>query len=88
MEEDESMGDVEVVTVTFEWRNEHGMCADCGDLPASYLAPDLIFTDVTDPANPVVQHGQKLCPICAALHASYGEKLERLWKDDDEEEEA
>lgn len=75
----------EYVQVLLEWRNDYGMCTDCNELPASYFLPDLIFTDVTDPANPVVRHGQKLCPVCAAMHASHGEKLERLWKDDDDE---
>ena len=78
----------EMVTVTFTWSNEHGLCSDCGELPAAYFLPDLTFTNVTDPANPLVVKGQKMCPICAALHASYGERLERLWQDDDPEEEA
>lgn len=75
----------EMVTVTFEWSNEHGMCSDCGDLPANYFAPDLVFTHVADPANPVVVTGNKLCPICAALWASHGERLERMWKDEEDQ---
>ena len=75
----------EYVQVTLEWRNDHGLCVDCAQLPASYLAPDLTYTHM-DPR--AVVKGQKLCPVCAALHASHGEKLERLWKDDDEDEDA
>jgi ribosomal protein S27AE len=73
----------EMVTVTFTWLNEHGMCADCGDLPASYLAPDLTFTHMSDGQVSEVVTGHKLCPVCAALWASHGERLERLWKDEE-----
>jgi hypothetical protein len=59
------------------WVDEFGMCEDCAELPASYFAPDLVVTHTE------VQQGLKLCPICAALHASYGERLERLWKEEE-----
>lgn len=75
-----------MVHVEFDWSDEFGFCEDCGDLPASYRAPDLVVTHVEEGEEPVVQHGQKLCPICAALWASYGERLERLWTDEEEEE--
>jgi hypothetical protein len=74
-----------VVKVEFEWANQFGFCEDCGDLPANYFAPDLVVTHCESGKAPVVQTGQKLCPICAALHASYGERLERLWKDEEED---
>lgn len=72
------------VHVEFDWINEHGMCEDCGDLPASYCAPDLIFTHMKDGEVIDVQQGHKLCPICAALWASHGEPIQRLWREDDE----
>jgi hypothetical protein len=76
----------ESVTFTLTWANEFGWCEDCGDLPANYFAPDLVITHIREGQPDEVQHGQKLCPICAAAHASYGERLERLWKDDEEED--
>jgi hypothetical protein len=78
----------ETITFTREWINEHGMCEECKELPASYFAPDLTMTHFTDndPAKPVTQKGFRLCPICAALWASHGEELERLWQDEEDED--
>lgn len=73
-----------IVHIEFDWDDGYGYCDDCGDLPANYLAPDLAFTHQRPGRVPLVAIGQKLCPICAALWASYGERLERLWKDEEE----
>lgn len=78
------MGDPETMTVTFTWAVQFGMCEDCGDLPANYFAPDLVITHQRDHAEPLVQHGQRLCPICAALWASHGERLLRMWKEEED----
>jgi hypothetical protein len=75
------------VEFSYDWANEFGFCDDCGDLPACYRAPELTFTLHLANGNTEVHKGQNLCPICAALWASYGEALERLWKGDDEEPE-
>lgn len=75
---------VDVIHVEFNWVNEFGLCDECGDLPASYWAPDLVFTHLHLDGTKEEHKGQNLCPICAALWASYGERLERLWEDEDE----
>jgi hypothetical protein len=73
-----------LIHVEFDWSNEFGLCEDCGDLPASYFAPDLVVTHHKLSGEVVVQTGHKLCPICAAMWASYGERLERLWQEDED----
>lgn len=75
----------DVVHVEFDWANEFGLCDECGDLPAAYWAPDVVFTRMHLDGTREVITGQNLCPICAALWASYGEKLERLWQDQEED---
>lgn len=72
-------------TYVFHWCNEFGFCEDCDYYPANYFAPDLVVTHHKLSGEVVVQTGHKLCPICAALWASYGERLERLWNDDEED---
>jgi len=75
------------VTFSRTWWNEYGLCEDCDELPASYLAPDLTWSHQgPDGALLRVQVGAKLCPICAAAHASYGERLERLFKEEGEDD--
>lgn len=75
---------VDVIHIEFDWVNEFGLCDECGDLPAAYWAPDIVFTIHLTNGDTEERKGQNLCPICAALWASYGEKLERLWQDREE----
>lgn len=75
----------DVVHVEFDWYNEFGFCDECGELPASYRATDLIFTIHLTDGSTEERRGQNLCPICAALWASYGERLKRLWTDPTDE---
>ena len=63
-------------TVTFDWSTEKGRCQDCG-LPAAYRLVHVAF-DGGD---------FLLCSVDAAYHAAYGDEIEYLFHEENEEEE-
>ena len=61
-------------TVIFQWSTEKGACQDCS-LPAAYQAPGAYGPD---------REGPLYCSRCAALHASEGDTIVHLYREEDE----
>ena len=65
----------EMETVTFEWSTEKGRCYDC-DRPAAYR-----LVHITVDGGDFL-----LCSVCAAFHAAYGDEIEYLFHEENEED--
>lgn len=61
-----------LVTVTFEWSDEHGECYDCG-LPAAYY----LYGRTRKPGV-VYEPADIRCSVCAANLAADGETIRRI----------
>lgn len=71
-----------IIKVTRFWDDTHGPCYECGD-PAAFVAPDLYRREDGSNADKPVDETNKFCAVCAAQNAADGERIFRLWHEDD-----
>jgi hypothetical protein len=72
-----------IVTVTHRWDDAHGVCYDCGD-PAAFMVPDAYRREDGSNADAPLTEVNLRCAVCAAQAACDGERVMRLWVDDDD----
>ena len=70
-----------IVHVEFDWDDAKGKCWDCGN-PAAYCVPDMYGP------NHRLDNANLMCSVCAAYHASTGERIVYIWSDDDADDES
>lgn len=74
-----------IVTVTRKWDDRMGPCCDCGD-PAAFVCPDIYRRADGSNADKPVDGNNVFCAICAVQHACDGERVFRLFVEDDDPE--
>lgn len=69
--------------VTHEWDDGWGDCEECGD-PAAFFVPDAYRREDGSNADKPLGDEHLRCAVCAAQAACDGERVMRLWVDDDD----